>query len=122
MAALRDRLWKPLTALILATILCVSLSPLPELPLPTLLMWDKIQHLIAYAILALPVALAAPRRWPLWILGFLAVSAGVELVQPQVNRYGEWKDLVANGMGLTLGSATGTTLRHTVLPPRAPRN
>ena len=121
MTALRDRLWKPLTALILAGIVWVSLSPLPELPLPSLLLWDKIQHLIAYTILALPVALAAPRRWPLWILFFLAVSAGIELIQPQVNRYGEWKDLVANAMGLTLGSATGTVLRYTILPRKTAR-
>lgn len=119
MASRRERLWKPLTALILAAILWASLTPLPELPLPGLLLWDKIQHLLAYAILALPVAFAAPRRWPLWILGFLAVSAGIELVQPMVNRYGEWKDLVANAAGLALGTLAGVTLRRTVLPPRA---
>jgi VanZ family protein len=119
MTALRDRLWKPLTAITLTAIACASLSPLPELPLPSLLLWDKIQHVVAYAVLALPVALAAPRRWPLWIVGFLMISAGIELIQPMLNRYGEWKDLVANSAGLVAGSATGIALRLTLLPRRS---
>ena len=116
MTSRRDHLWKPLTAIILIAIASASLTPLRELPLPDLLLWDKVQHLIAYAVLALPVAFAAPRRWRLWILAFLAFSAGIELIQPAVNRYGEWKDLVANTAGLVAGSITGIVLRHTILP------
>ena len=60
-------------------------------------------HLIAYAALVFPVALRKPQHWLLLVLFFIACSGGIELVQPLVNRYGEWLDMVANTIGVGCG-------------------
>jgi VanZ family protein len=71
--------------------------------LPSVPGTDKIHHLIAYALLVLPVALRKPDKW-IWIaLFFIAYSGAIELLQPYVNRYGEWMDLFANAAGLVCG-------------------
>ena len=87
----------------LASITVLSLTPLPQLPdVPGS---DKTHHLIAYAVLVFPVALRRPDNW-LWILFLFVVWSGaIELIQPYVNRYGEWADMVANCIGLVCGIA-----------------
>jgi VanZ family protein len=108
--ALNRRYWPASTLLLLAAIVYLSLNPLPELPIEPPGS-DKTHHFLAYAALALPVALARPRGWGWWPAGFLALSAAIELIQPYVNRYGEWADLMANGAGLAMGVALATALR-----------
>jgi len=34
---------------------------------------------------------------------FIGYSGAIELLQPYVNRYGEWMDLAANAMGVVCG-------------------
>ena len=91
----------PLTLLQLAAITTLSLIPLPELPpIPGS---DKTHHLIAYGAVVFPLALRLPRGW-YWLAGGIALWSGaIELIQPFVNRYGEWVDLIANIAGLCLG-------------------
>lgn len=93
--------WLALTVIFLAAITALSLWPLDELP--SLPGTDKIHHLIAYAVLALPAALRRPQRGIL--IGFLFVAYGgvIELLQPYVNRYGDWNDLLANAAGVACG-------------------
>ena len=93
--------WIIITILLLAVITLLSLIPLPSLPaVPGN---DKTQHFIAYAALTFPAVLRHPRYW-LWIaLFFICWSGGVELLQPCVNRYGDWLDMVANGAGVVCG-------------------
>lgn len=88
----------------------VSLFPLSELPpIPGS---DKTHHLIAYAVLAFPVSVARPQRWLWGLVGFLLFSGAIELVQPYVNRYGEWADLFANGLGLLIGAISAQVLLY----------
>ncbi|RME57201.1 VanZ family protein, partial [Candidatus Parcubacteria bacterium] len=47
-------------------------------------------------------ALARPKHLWAVFLFYLAWSGGIELIQPYVNRYGEWLDFVANGMGMLI--------------------
>ena len=96
-----DQNWKTLSGVTLLSITIMSLIPLPELPLfPGS---DKTHHLIAYGLLMFPVALHKPKGW-LWIaFGFIVWSGAIELIQPYVNRYGEWLDLLANALGVCLG-------------------
>ena len=93
--------WIAFTLLSLATITASSLWPVDKLPLVP--GSDKLHHGIAYAVLMLPVALRKPDRWILYGLFFIAYSGGIELVQPYVNRYGEWLDLLANTAGVVCG-------------------
>ncbi len=102
--------WLPLSALLLTTITALSLWPVSSLPdVPGN---DKLHHYIAYTALMLPVALRRPAN-RLWIaLLFLAWSGAIELIQPYVNRYGEWLDLGANAIGLASGLLLAALIRH----------
>jgi VanZ family protein len=93
--------WAAITLFILAVITALSLWPLEQLP--SVAGSDKAHHLIAYAALMFPIALRKPNKWLSIGFLFIAYSGVIELVQPYVNRYGEWLDLVANAAGIILG-------------------
>lgn len=94
--------WITLTVLVLVAICALSLVPLPKLPAAP--GSDKLHHFVAYAALMFPTALRRPRHW-LWIgLLFVACSGAIEWIQPFVNRYGEWQDLLANAAGVAIGA------------------
>ena len=102
--------WIPVTVVTLACITVLSLRPLETLPdVPGI---DKLHHLIAYAFLAIPVALRKPRRWIGICVLFIAYSGGIELLQPFVNRYCELKDLLANTAGVACGVIIAVGLGH----------
>ncbi|RME59725.1 VanZ family protein [Candidatus Parcubacteria bacterium] len=92
------RRWIPISAVLLIAITALSLWPLEKLPeVPG---GDKLHHAIAYAALMFPAALARPKHlWAIFLF-YLAWSGGIELIQPYVNRYGEWMDFAANALGL----------------------
>ena len=96
-----NRYWLAISLITLAAITVLSLSPLPALPqVPGS---DKTHHFVAYAALMFPTAWRRPQH-ALWItLGFAGWSGAIELIQPYVNRYGEWLDLAANCGGLLCG-------------------
>jgi len=101
MINLITRYWLSLTILTLFSITVLSLWPATDLPnVPGT---DKTHHFIAYILLMLPTALKKPKYWRLIAIGFLLFSGAIELIQPYVNRYGEWLDLAANGLGILLG-------------------
>ena len=93
--------WLTMTLFMLVTIAMASLWPVAHLPaVPGS---DKTHHFIAYAALMLPTALKKPKHWLAIAFAFLCFSAAIELIQPYVNRYGEWLDMLANGGGLVCG-------------------
>ncbi len=93
--------WLKLSALILLAITVLSLYPLDNLPeVPGT---DKTHHLIAYAALAYPAVLKKPNNWIYIIIFFIFYGGLIELIQPYVNRYGEWLDMLANTCGVFLG-------------------
>jgi VanZ family protein len=81
----------------MAVTLAVALMPQPpELPgAPS----DKVQHILAFATLALLARAAYPRASLLWlILGLSAFGALIELAQliPALHRYAELADWIAD--------------------------
>ena len=93
--------WIFATLFVLTAITILSLKPLSELPpVPGS---DKTHHFIAYALLMFPTALKKPKHWQIIVLFFIGWSGIIELIQPYVNRYGEWQDLAANIVGLVFG-------------------
>lgn len=101
--------WVVFTVVILAAITVLSLWPLDTLPdAPGS---DKLHHFIAYAFLAFPGMLRNPRLWLRLGLFFIAYSGGIELLQPYVNRYGEWADLLANSAGVGIGMTAAVLIR-----------
>ncbi|MEI2565160.1 VanZ family protein [Vibrio metoecus] len=114
---LAQRHWLLFTILIALAITVLSLYPLDNLP--SVPGTDKTHHFIAYGALAFPVALARPEKWLLFIVGFLGYSGFIELVQPYVNRYGEWLDLGANGLGLVVGISIASFARSIILKEKS---
>jgi VanZ family protein len=93
--------WIAFTLVILAAITTLSLWPLESLP--SVPGSDKTHHFIAYAALMFPAALRKPKYWQSIGLFFVVYSGLIELLQPYVNRYGEWLDLAANTAGIVVG-------------------
>jgi len=102
--------WLIITALLLSMVATLSLWPAEHLPqVPGS---DKTHHFIAYGALMFPVALRKPKYW-LWItFAFAGISGAIELIQPYVNRYGEWLDMAANVAGLACGIITANILLY----------
>ena len=109
--------WLLFTIVIILPITVLSLLPVDSLPLVP--GTDKTHHFIAYGALAFPIALARPHKWLLIIIGFLGYSGVIELIQPYVNRYGEWLDLGANGLGLVVGIIIASFARSIILKEKS---
>jgi len=102
--------WITITLFLLAVIVTASLWPAEHLPkVPGS---DKTHHFISYAALVLPTALKKPKHWLAIAFAFLCFSAAIELIQPYVNRYGEWLDLLANTGGIFCGIVAAELIKH----------
>lgn len=101
--------WTWITVLVFSVTTILSLSPLPTLPVVP--GSDKTHHFIAYALLVFPAALANVKHLKWLVLLFILWSGAIELIQPYVNRYGEWLDLLANITGIGLGIFLALLLR-----------
>lgn len=101
--------WLACTVLTLAAITVLSLRPVivPDVP-----GGDKTLHLVAYAALIFPAGLRRPKRMILIFFFFFLYSGTIELIQPYVNRCGEWLDLVANTIGLACGLLLAEAVRR----------
>jgi len=109
--------WIVLSLMLLVAITALSLWPVDKLP--TVPGSDKSHHFLAYLALMFPAALRQPRYW-LWIgLLYIGWSAAIELLQPSVNRYAEWWDMLANGAGVACGGLAGR-LVAALLPAAIP--
>lgn len=105
-----DQYWLVLTLVVLAGISVGSLMPLSEQGvLPGN---DKTHHLVGYAGLVFFSALHRPRYWLCLVFAFALWSGAIELIQPYFNRYGEWRDLLANGVGLVIGIGLAQFARY----------
>ncbi len=85
------------------------LSLIPEDALPEIHMWDKPQHLIAYAVLAICGAVGFLGRRPRLLVGvgLIVLGCGLEVAQAAVpGRNPSIGDAVANIAGIALGLAT----------------
>lgn len=90
----------------------LSLAPLVALPAAP--GDDKLAHIIAYAALTFPVGLRQPRLFMRMLPVFVAYGGVIELVQPLVNRCGEWGDFGANMAGCFIGYALARWAQKTL--------
>lgn len=98
-----SRLWQGLLALTVLAILYLATAGSPrELPSTGL---DKINHLLAFAVLAVQWRLAFPRMHRIGvILGLLSYGVLIELIQlPLPHRSAEGADIIADALGVALG-------------------
>ena len=89
----------------------LTLTP-QDLPKIDTLPVDKLAHVTAFAALILTSAILRPRF--LWWIFPLAALLGfsIELIQPYVGRSQEWMDVVADCVGLIVGTCLGLMIRH----------
>jgi len=92
---------KIITGFFVVAILVGTLFPVSQLP--EVDGGDKAAHLIAFALLALPLNLAGHPRWLLLNTGFVLFGGAIEFIQPFVGRHGEWLDLGADMIGVVVG-------------------
>ena len=108
--------WIVLTVVLLMLITALSLYPLSSLPpVPG---GDKTHHFLAYAALMFPVGLQKSKYWLIIGFAFICWSAGIELVQPQINRTADLLDIFTNGLGLICGLLLAQ-LFNLILPIRS---
>jgi len=106
----------PLRAFVFVALVVViswlAFSPAP--PPGASLGWDKANHASAFAALMVTGRLAGPRlSWRVLALGLLAYGGAIELIQTQLPpREGDWLDLLADAVGLGLGTAVAIALRR----------
>ena len=89
----------------------LTLTP-QDLPKFYALPIDKLAHVAAFTALILPSAILRPQFlwWTFPIAALLGFS--IELIQPYVGRSQEWMDVVADGIGLIVGTGFGLMIRR----------
>ena len=109
------RNWRLVLLCLLAAVSWFAFTPsTPQSGLPHI---DKVQHLLAFASLALVASLGwppAPRTAALITVGLMAYGLFIELMQTQLpTRTGSMADWLTDGVGIGLG-----LLLHQALRPR----
>ena len=112
-----DWLWKALFwTLVLAT-LWLSLVPVEQVP-AAFSFWDKAQHALGFAGLALLGLMAYPKRILTVLFGLMLFGAAIELAQWLTGwRQGDWQDWLADGIGLILGTVITQFVGRLRQPP-----
>jgi len=99
------RLWRSLLFLLVVAVSYFALAPVP--PAGIDFGWDKLNHIAAFAALAISTTLGFPAsRYALrnTVLGLLAYGAMIELLQLLVpGRSSDWEDLLADSIGIACG-------------------
>lgn len=118
----------PLSLLVIAAILFLSLFNPPKTKLDSISFIDKIAHVCMYGGLEIVIWFEYLRhhtglnRIRMVLLGIvvpIALGGAMELAQALLteNRSGEWLDLFADTVGVIVGTAVGyLALRHIILP------
>lgn len=107
----RPRLWLALWALAIATVVALSLTPPPPMAVPR--GFDKLEHLLGYALLAAGAVLLFARRGAQLraAAGLVALGGVLEIAQAALTqaRTADPADAVANALGVALGFALSYT-------------
>ncbi len=117
---LRDlRYWHLWLLCGLAMVLTVLLgSLLPTVPALEFQQSDKVNHLVAYIMMtAWFTALVQRSRYWLIVTGLVLFGIGVEVAQASMHlgRDGDWRDVVANCIGIAAGLALAFSSRESWL-------
>lgn len=97
-----------------------SLTPAEHLPPMAFDLWDKAQHALAFALMAL-LGLTAYGKVRSWVIctGLLGFGAAIELAQWLSGwRHGDLLDLAADGFGIVAGLVLFVLIRPAKLSPR----
>ena len=79
-----------------------TLFPLPEFPINQ--NNDKLTHIISFLILVFPISFLRQDKIIKVIFFSMIFGIGIEIIQPFVNRYGDINDVIANSIGILIGT------------------
>jgi VanZ family protein len=106
--------WRAALGVLTVVVLYLALMPAPPRTLDT--GWDKLNHALAFASLAVCSCFSGPAsRRRLLIAGALLVGFGglIELLQSQIpGRDAEWGDLLADTIGMVVGMLSALSVRR----------
>ncbi|MGJ7546055.1 VanZ family protein [Variovorax sp. LT1R16] len=103
--------WRCLLAIAMLALLVLSL--MPPAPLMPTTGWDKGNHMLGFAVLAMLGHAAWPGRTWTVLLGLLAYGGLIEVLQSFTpDRLAEWADLLADGVGLLVGKGCALLSMH----------
>ena len=98
----RRRTYRWVFSACLVVVLVAALVPPQALVSPV--MWDKANHVLAFAVLGMLACLAYPERKVPVLLGLVAYGVLIELLQSLTGyRNGDALDVVADAVGLLFG-------------------
>lgn len=96
-----------------AAVLVAAVSLVPSTTLPPTSIGDKVEHVIAYAVLGLLAAASSERGVMRVILGLAVFGAAIEMLQAfSPGRSPDLLDVVADVAGAGLGCGLAILLRH----------
>lgn len=101
---LRSAFWMCVLAILVMSLM----PPVPQMPTTG---WDKSNHMLGFALPMLLSRWAYPGRTLKVAAGLLVYGVLIELLQsltPQ--RFAEWADLLADGLGLLCGWSAGRAI------------
>ncbi len=110
---LRRRAWLAASTLLVLLVVVASLTPSETLPMPPVSGFDKVEHFVAYAVLAAWFAGLYPRASHPWIaLGLATLGFVIEVLQQYMGlgRQGDPRDMLANLAGIAVGLWLGGTV------------
>jgi VanZ family protein len=82
----------------------IAVSVLPQSELPSVDMWDKLQHSLSYGVLGVLGGMAYLAGWSRVLLGLAAMGGLLEIIQGFIpGRSMSWEDEVANAVGAVIG-------------------
>lgn len=94
----------------LVSVLVLALLP-PQAAEPISFGWDKANHLIAFAVLAVLGRSAFPGRGGAVLAGLLVYGALIEVAQAMTPlRTAQWADVLADAVGIVIGWGAGAAL------------
>lgn len=97
--------WKVAFWLLVALTVVMSLVPGEQVP-QTLVFWDKAQHALGFAALAVLGWMAYPSAVPRVLVGLLLLGVAIECAQAMTTwRQGDWMDWLADATGIALGTS-----------------
>ncbi|TYL48318.1 hypothetical protein [Marinomonas sp. IMCC 4694] len=76
---------------------------------------DKLHHVVGFGGWALMCAFGPIKRFMFMALAVIVCGGLIELIQPYVNRYGEWFDFYADAAGVLLAVALRLTVGRSVV-------